>query len=97
MGGHRGRATRPADGFFLVNELRLPRKQATSPPGFAASLQEAIKAITTAIAYPIRYAGPGEWTVFFYPRPYKALPTQTTIAILDTTARDHCLFFSHEL
>ncbi len=69
-----GDATRPADGFFLVNELRLPCKQATSPPGFAASLQEAIKAITTAIAYPIRYAGPGEWTGFSTPTHTKRCP-----------------------
>ena len=50
--------SRPADGFFLINELRLPRKRAGYPPSLLATYREVLKTISGTLEMPIRYAGP---------------------------------------
>ncbi|MCS7031898.1 MAG: HNH endonuclease [Gloeomargarita sp. SKYG116] len=87
---------RPADGFVLVNDLRISRKRDTYSPQFLDLYQQAIKEITRAIEYPIQYAGPGEWSVFDRPKLFKDLQGRT-IAIPGTQPEDRCIVIRCEL
>ena len=69
-----GGVSRPADGFFLANELRVPRKRATYPLALIDAYDGAIRVVAKTVAMPIRYAGPGEWTVFSRPTRLRHLP-----------------------
>jgi hypothetical protein len=82
--------SRPADGFFLIHEFRLSRRRAAYPADFLALYELARKAISQAIEYPIRYAGPGEWAVFERPRRFDRL-AQLVTAIPGTQTTDKCL------
>ncbi len=62
-----GMASPPSDGFVLINEMRLARRRATFPRWLLDCYSAAIQAISSTIQMPIRYAGPGNWSVF--PRP----------------------------
>ncbi len=91
-----GETSSPSDGFFLINELRVPRKyQAYSKPLLQA-YQAALTAISKAIEMPVRYAGPGNWTVFTKPVKYAELSTQV-VAIPGTKPEDKCLVIQAEL
>jgi hypothetical protein len=67
-------AVQPADGFFLLTEMRTPRRRATYPLALQQAYDEALAAIVPALAMPIRYAGPGQWTVFAKPARPAAFP-----------------------
>ena len=86
-----GETARPSDGFFLVNELRVPRKQAAYPHSFHKAYEKAIRAISRAIEYPIRYAGEGEWTVFPKPVKMSQLDEQRVTPVPGTRSDDKCL------
>jgi HNH endonuclease len=81
-----GGVSRPADGFFVINELCVLRKRRTYPPTLLAAYERAIKSICKTLEMPIRYAGPGEWGVFSRPNRYSQLsnvmylPTKSTKA-----------------
>src|SRR2546421_129493 len=62
-----GGPSRQADGFFLINELRVPRRRIGYPPGLLAAYRAALNQVAKTLEMPIRYAGPGEWTIF--PKP----------------------------
>jgi hypothetical protein len=57
----------PADGFFLLSEMRAPRRRAAYSTALLNAYAEALRAIQGAIAMPIKFAGPGHWTVFAKP------------------------------
>lgn len=85
-----GEGSRPADGFFLVQDLRVARKQATYPASLHQAYSAALTAIQRALAQPIRYAGPGEWTIF--PRPARGgTLAGTAVAVPGTQAADVCV------
>ena len=86
----------PADGFFLINELRSPRKHQRYPQALIDAYQDAITAIAKTIQMPIRYAGPGEWSIFDKPQPFKAISPRT-IAVPGTTPKDRCLVIPLDL
>ena len=90
-------STRPADGFFLINELRLARSRNAYPPQLLQAYSTALSAIVDALQQPIRYAGPkGEqWTVFARPTPYRA--ADGSIALPSTRAGELCLVLSADL
>lgn len=87
--------SRPSDGFFIINELRVQRKRAYYPPHLLTSYTQAIASIATAIQKPIRYAGPGQWTVFPRPAQYKDLSNVTPVP--GTVPSDTCLVIASEL
>jgi hypothetical protein len=58
---------RPSDGFFAINELRVPRKRNTYLPVLLDAYQQVLRDISKTLEMPIRYAGPGNWTVFEKP------------------------------
>lgn len=88
-------SAKPADGFWLINELRVPRKQESYPAAFFKLYKEAVNSIGKALEKPIRHAGPGEWTVFDKPSKYEHL--KGVAAIPGTRKGDVCLLISNGL
>lgn len=81
---------RPADGFFLIHELRLARKMVTYTEALHQTYQKTLTAIGRAIEYPIRYAGPNQWSVF--PKPVRLDQiTQPVTAVPGAKQTDKCL------
>jgi hypothetical protein len=91
-----GGLTRPADGFQVINELRIPRKRDTYPPLLYSAYQKAITAICKTLRMPIQYAGPSNWTVFEKPIAYSTL-IDRTVAVPGTQLQDVCLVISADL
>ncbi len=92
---HWGGLSAPSDGFFIINELRVPRIRAQQPPALLKAYYQALKKIADTLQMPIRYAGPGEWTVFAKPRHLSELYDVT--AVPGTKPDDLCLVVSYEL
>lgn len=86
----------PADGFFLINELRSPRKQQNYPQNLIAAYKKAIASIANTIKNPIQYAGPGHWSVFEKPQAYNQVASRT-VAVPGTRVSDRCLIIPYDL
>jgi hypothetical protein len=86
-----GAASRPSDGFFVINELRLPRKRAVYPEHLLASYDRTLNDIARTIEMPIRYAGPAgaQWSVF--PQPDRLANLSTATAVPGAWLTDICL------
>ena len=95
---HYGGASNPADGFYAINELRLPRNQTTYSVQLINAYRNAVKAIAKTIEMPIRYAGPSghEWSIFEKPRYLADLPSPVAV-IPGTQERDLCLVITRDL
>lgn len=65
-----GATSRPSDGFFAIHELRRRHRRRLYSPLLLERYDAAIRSITATIRMPIRYAGPGQWTVFAPPARY---------------------------
>jgi hypothetical protein len=91
-----GKLSNPADGFFIINELRLPRRRATYSVQLLDAYRRAIASICKTLEMPIRYAGPGEWTVFKQPTAYDQLSGRS-IGVPGTQPQDKCLVLSADL
>lgn len=64
----------PADGFFLVDAARVPRRRERLSPELVRAHDAAVRRIADLIGkYPVRYAGPGEYSVFGPPARLDAL------------------------
>lgn len=81
--------SRPSDGFYVTNELRVARKRAHYPTSLLTTYTRALASISNTIQMPIRYAGPGQWTIFSRPAPYRNLTNVTPVP--GTTTSDTCL------
>ena len=90
-----GDLSNPADGYFVINELRVPRIRAQQPSELLQAYGDALKKIVNTLQMPIRYAGPGEWTVF--DRPHRLSELNGVVAIPGTQQQDMCLVVSVEL
>jgi len=88
--------SRPADGFYILNELRISRRRAIYPASLLNAYQKTIRAIAKTLEMPIRYAGPGNWTVFEEPKRYDQLGDRS-IPIPGTQPQDKCLLISASL
>jgi hypothetical protein len=91
--------SRPADGFFLMGELASERRRKTYPDSLLEAFRATIKDIVTAIQQPIRYAGPGEHTVFPQPERWRLISSRDPNAtcIPGTQPNNLCLVLSPEL
>ncbi|MBI3979404.1 MAG: hypothetical protein HY331_14570 [Chloroflexi bacterium] len=91
-----GRSSRPSDGFFLVSEIRVPRKRSTYPESLLRAFHDAVENICHTIRYPIQYAGPGMWSVFN--RPIRDAPSRVDLACIPgTKPEDFCLIVNADL
>lgn len=91
-----GGTSSPSDGFYLINELRVPRKYQLYSESLRQAYQAALTAISKAIEMPVKYAGPGNWTVFAKPVKYGELSTPV-VAIPGTKTQDKCLVIQSDL
>jgi hypothetical protein len=87
--------TSAADGFFLVHELRIPRKQATFSRELVTTYNSVIRKVKKAIRQPIQYAGPGQWEIFAPPN--KLSDLADVVAVPGTALDDDCLVISADL
>ncbi|MDI7274892.1 MAG: HNH endonuclease domain-containing protein [Anaerolineae bacterium] len=86
----------PSDGFVLVNEMRVSRRRSQYPASLAQGYVTALHAIAAAIEMPIRYAGPGNWSVF--PRPLRFDRLQSkAMPLPGTRPEDRCLVVSADV
>lgn len=90
-----GRA-KPSDGFFLVGELRVPRKRRAYPDSLLRAYRSAVTAVTGALDMPIRHAGTGRWELFRKPVPRQQLLPDIT-CVPGTEDSDRCLVIPAEL
>ncbi|PZO50931.1 MAG: hypothetical protein DCF15_15300 [Phormidesmis priestleyi] len=86
----------PADGFFLINEVKSARKWQHYPDSLVDALSKTVSAISHTLEMPIRYAGPGEWSIFDRPQSYGAI-AGNVVAVPGTTDRNRCLVIPFEL
>lgn len=68
-----------SDGFVILDDMKVKRKRASYPEGFAQSYRSTITSICSAIEMPIRYAGNGEWSIFQKPEILSKLLPNTTL------------------
>jgi hypothetical protein len=62
---------RAGDGYFLLTEMRTPRRRAQYPAELVAIYEQARKAAADALLMPIQHVGPGEWGIFAKPAPLR--------------------------
>jgi hypothetical protein len=86
---------RPADGFVLIHDLKLPRKRASYTEKFLTLYDRTISRIAQAIRQPIKYAGQGAWSVFTPPK--KLIDLSQVTSVPGALPSDMCLVVSREL
>ncbi|GAB3840291.1 HNH endonuclease domain-containing protein [Hymenobacter jeollabukensis] len=89
-------SVRASDGFFLVSDMRTPRRRATYAPALQEAYDKAVSAIVTAVQMPIRYAGPKQWTVFDKPTRLANLPA-SVLSLPGTQPRELCVVIKSAL
>ena len=89
-------SSRPSDGFFLINELRIPRKAKTYPTSLHRAYQDTLKAIIEALKQPIKHAGLGKETVFEQQKKLSELG-DNIVKIPGTEQKEKCLVIQNEL
>lgn len=88
---------RPSDGFFLINELRIPRKRTLYSSELLSAYNRTLDSISkTMVEGPICHAGAGNWTVFAKPLKYSDLG-ETVVPIPGTQSKDKCLVIRADL
>lgn len=85
-----------SDGFFLISELRIPRKRETFSADLLNLYEKVIKKVCQAIKQPMQYAGINEWSVFDKPSKYKDL-LGLVKPIPGTKESDRCLVVKLDL
>lgn len=85
----------PADGYLVISELRVPRRRRQYSRDLLAAFDRTLQRIVRTIEMPIRYAGPGEWSVF--DRPARLNRLRGVAAIPGTRSDDLCLVVSADL
>ncbi|HEY9811306.1 MAG TPA: HNH endonuclease domain-containing protein [Halomicronema sp.] len=88
--------SKACDGFFLINEMRIPRKKNLYSHQLLNAYRKAIIAISQALQMPIKHAGPGQWSVFPKPLYYKEIEGNI-IAVPSTLLTDKCLLIKADL
>jgi hypothetical protein len=91
--------SRASDGFLLVTELRNQHRSQSYPDSLVGAYATAIAAICDALQQPVRYAGPGQYSVFARPVQWRhaALEVAGAVSLPGTQSKDLCLLVSGEL
>jgi hypothetical protein len=89
--------SRPADGFYLMSEMRVPRKRAMYTNTLLNAYSRTIQTTAKAIELPIRYAGQGrgQYKVFQAPQPLSALTD--VVPLPSAQATDKCVVIPSDL
>ncbi|MCG5062220.1 MAG: hypothetical protein KA714_30700 [Limnoraphis sp. WC205] len=94
-----GGVSRPSDGFFLIDELRISRKRQTYGEELHRAFDESLTKIAQAVEQqPIKHAGPSSepWTVFEKPKIYRKFDG-SVVKIPGTQETDKCLIIEAPL
>jgi len=91
-----GTSSGPSDGFFLINDMKISRKNQLYSPELLQQYHAAVVALCDALEMPICYAGPGKWALFAKPVKFKYLQGQG-IPLPGTLPEDRCLVINAEL
>jgi hypothetical protein len=95
-----GGNTKPSDGFLAANELRRTENTEQFPADLITRFNDAKTSIISALVDPIRYAGPGDWSVFQRPTTINnlaGLQRNEVETIPGVGVRDRCLIVNTEL
>ena len=79
----------PADGFLLIDQMRVPRKRLKYDGKFLQLYQRTLAKITHALRQPIRYAGPDRHQVF--PKPQRLRDLEGVQPLPGAAPGDSCL------
>ncbi|MBC6700100.1 HNH endonuclease domain-containing protein [Hymenobacter puniceus] len=84
------------DGFFLHAEMRTPRRRKSYGHALQSAYDKAVAAAGKALLMPIKFAGPGHWSIFAQPTRCDQL-VDSTRALPGTQLNELCLVVSGEL
>jgi hypothetical protein len=88
--------SQPSDGFFITNEMRIPRRRDTYQ-GMFKQYEAVLRKIGITIGnMPVRYAGPGEYTIFDEPALFSQIRMHT-IPLPSTQDNDLCIVIKSDL
>jgi hypothetical protein len=96
---HLVESIRASDGFFLSNEFLTAHRRNNYPQELLKAYFQTLFDISDAIQQPIRYAGPGEYSVFTRPKRWKQIKIEIPgiVSIPNTSLDDLCLVIASEL
>ncbi|HNT24165.1 MAG TPA: HNH endonuclease signature motif containing protein [Anaerolineales bacterium] len=88
-----------SDGFYLVGEFQSAHRRNNYPAELTAAYDRTIRDIADAIQQPVRYAGPGQYSVFEPPKMWKDLQSTSLhiVCIPGTRPNERCLVVDAEL
>jgi hypothetical protein len=94
-----GGSSLPADGFCLVGEFQSIHRRSNYPVELIRAYDIAIRDIAKAIQQPVKYAGPGEYSVFNPPQTWQELLTsqKNIVCIPGTLPDERCIIVDTEL
>ncbi|MET4108348.1 HNH endonuclease domain-containing protein [Hymenobacter sp. UYP22] len=84
------------DGFFLQAEMRTPRRRKSYSQSLQSAYDTAVAAAGKALLMPIKFAGPGHWSIFAQPIRCDQLPGSVH-ALPGTQLNELCLVVPGEL
>lgn len=87
----------PADGYYLVSEMRVPRRRAMYPSSLLDLYNQTIKKISRAIEYPIRYAGESDSQFTVFPPPQRLDVITDAVPVPGAQGTEKCVVISTEL
>lgn len=92
-------STRSSDGFFLASEFLTAHRRNNYPPKLVQAYYQSLTEIADALQQPIRYAGPGEYSVFTRPKRWMQIKNAIPeiVCIPETNSNDLCLVIDSEL
>ena len=88
-----------SDGFFLVSEFHSTHHYSNYPAPLIEAYNQSLRDIARAIQQPVRYAGPGQYSVFNPPKAWKELQTTQLhiVCIPGTQPNERCIVVDAEL
>lgn len=85
----------PADGYVVRGELRIARRRRQYSRELLDSYDATLRQIARTIEMPVRYAGPGEWSVFS--RPVRLDQLRNVVPLPGTGSAELCLVVTSDL
>lgn len=88
-----------SDGFYLISEFQSSHRRSNYPTEMITAYDRAIRDIADAIQQPVRYAGPGQYSVFDPPQTWKQLLgiQKHIVCIPGTQLNERCIVVDAEL